>query len=139
MNFELRKYKAEHWSDLMEMDADKIRSAVQFEKSAFAYSVFDNGVCIGCAGIMRTHGKVYYIWVVASKTLKEHRLWFHRTVRRYFKLWQSNLDWIRIEALVDADNQQECRWAWKLGFKIEGRKVKGGDNGRDAFVYAMVK
>ena len=136
---ELRQYHAEDMIVLLPPSGDRATFAQMCEQSKFAYSVFDADKCIGCAGIMRVAGKIYYMWAVVGEDLRRNRLWLHRSVRRYLPLWLANTDWVRVEALVEADNRRACRWIESLGFSLESCKRRGGDDGKDAFIYAMVK
>jgi RimJ/RimL family protein N-acetyltransferase len=134
-----REFKAEHAFQIITKDADSIKFAVEAEASAFAYSIFDGEQCVGCAGIMRTYGRCYYVWAIVGEGLRKHRLYLHKMVLQYLPLWLNNVDYVRVEVMCEADNKRDQHWAESLGFEFESRKVRGGANGGDSLVYAKVK
>lgn len=114
-----------------------IVNAPQFENRAYAY-LDDNGVPLMLFGNQREwHGKDR-IWVQISK---------HMPARKWPKLWKLMKRWIgdlmktswRIEAEVISDYVQGVRALEILGFKREGFMLKYNPEGRDCYMYALVK
>ncbi len=112
-------------------------NAPQLDNHAYAY-LDDNGVPLMLFGNQREWRGKDRIWVQISK---------HMPPRKWPRLWKLMKRWIadmmqtswRIEAEVISDYVQGVRALEILGFKREGFMLKYNHEGRDCYMYALVR
>lgn len=112
-------------------------NAPQFENRAYAY-LDDNGVPLMLFGNQREWRGKDRIWVQISR---------HMPPRKWPKLWKLMKRWIaelmqtswRVEAEVVSDYPEGVRALEILGFKREGFMLKYTPDGKDCYMYALVR
>lgn len=94
-----------------------------------------DGRVVGCAGLIPHWNNRAVAWALFSPTMPK-RAWptiLHK-MRNVFKIGPR-----RIEASVEVGFGQGCRLAHYLGFAVEGVLKAYGPDGKDHFMYALVK
>jgi hypothetical protein len=74
-------------------------------------------------------------WALMSSNVGMAFRGVHMAVKRGIEMNENR----RIEMTVDCDYSEGCRWAEKLGFKVEGRLIAYGPDGKDHYSYALVR
>ena len=102
-----------------------------------SWSVFRDGECIACAGIIPLPGWPHraVAWALIGIDVGTAMV----AVARFFRNVAASFPVERIEITVDCDFDNGHRFAELLGFKLEARRmVKYGHGGRDMALYARV-
>lgn len=107
------------------------------EASEFAFSAIENGVVIGCAGIVELWPGRGHAWSLLGDNLGSKFVAIHRAVSRAIKL----AGYRRVEMDIDANDPAAIKWAELLGFYNEtpGGMVNYSDDGRIYMKYVRVK
>lgn len=101
-----------------------------------AISAWENGVCIGCAGILELWQDRASAWCLMSEACGKHLLEITRVIREALDLHPAR----RIEMTVLADFPAGIRWARMLGFRVETPEpMRRYMQERDAYLYARVR
>lgn len=118
--FEVVPFNADHMIDLRVMDELSINRAVAIEKNmqwgGVAWSVLDDGKCIGAAGCYRDADK-FLVWVDATEMLLKQKIWFHREAKRRWQQFRKTAS-MPIQALCDTSSEKNIKWAKAMGFKL---------------------
>jgi hypothetical protein len=110
-------------------------SALENETWAFT-AMQDNGVPLGCAGVVHMWQGRGMAWAYLSKYAAEEKfILVHRAVRRFLSACYLQ----RIEMTVDCDFEPGHRWAKMLGFKMEAERMRAyRPDGGDCALYARI-
>jgi hypothetical protein len=96
-----------------------------------AVSAFAGEQVLLCGGIW-TYGRDRGIcWALLSQQASKHMQWLHYATKRFITMKH----WQRLEATVQKDFREGCRWVELLGFKFEGEMPRYGDNGETHLRY----
>lgn len=94
----------------------------------------EDGV-IACAGIVEMHQHRGLAWAMFSDSALARFKIIHRVAVQVL----SASPWRRVEMHVDCQHAAGCRWAERLGFRVEGVMQAVTPDGRDCFLYARVR
>lgn len=103
--------------------------------SSVGWAIVENGVTLGCGGIVEIWENRAQAWTLISSALLSRFRPAHRMVRAVL----DDAPWRRIEMDVDASHEAGIAWAEHLGFVNEGVRRKFTVDGRDVILYARVK
>ena len=142
MTFHIEPFKARHLDDLELQPAQAdLRAflerghALQLAEGTYAFTGFQDGRPVGCAGLIELWPGRDCAWSLLSDCGPRAFLNVHRTVVRFLEQRRTR----RTEMTVDADHDAGQRWAELLGFRKEGLMECYSPNGRDAYLYAKVR
>lgn len=99
-----------------------------------AVTVFSGDYIVLCGGIAIKAPQRGDCWALLSEEAGRHMTWMHYAVKRFISMQR----WRRLEATVEENFGQGCRWVELLGFKFEGRMPGYGLNGETHMRYAKV-
>ncbi len=126
--------------DGIELDrADEARQALAKESAGPAWTAIAGNVYLGAAGIGILWPGVGEAWANLAPEIANHRLWFHRTVKRCFRDLVRAFNLHRVQATVRADSSRNCAWLVALGFVAGPRLRKYGADKSDYLLYAWVE
>lgn len=135
-------FQAEHLRYLINRDTgicDPWAMALQ-KMSGPALTAIDDGVVIGCAGIVVAWPGVGMAWMVLDAHIDQHGAWMTKMVRRFLNDAINYYRLHRIEAVVFADNSRNQRWIERLGFTRENGSARAyTQDQRDMIRYEWVK
>lgn len=101
-----------------------------------AYSVFENGECLGCGGLTEVWPGRAQIWSILSAGAGKHLTAITKITKRVLNI----SPWRRIEATVDCDFEQGHRWVRILGFTLEAERMTAYmPDGKDVALYARIR
>ncbi|MGH6915683.1 MAG: GNAT family acetyltransferase, partial [Geminicoccales bacterium] len=109
--------------------------AIHLAEDSFAFTGFEDGKVVGCAGLVEIWPGRDCAWSLLSECGPRAFLKVHCTVVRYLEARRTR----RTEMAVDVDHAAGQRWAALLGFRKEGLMKSYSPDGRDAFLYAKVR
>lgn len=102
----------------------------------FAVSAWEDGTCIGAAGILEFWHDRAAAWCLMSQACSPHMLEITRIVKAALDFHPA----ARIEMTVFADFPAGIRWARMLGFVQETPEpMRKFADGRDAYLFARVR
>ena len=93
---------------------------------------------LGSAGVGVYWQGVGEGWLIACSLVDQHKLSFHRTVKRKLHEIQESQELHRVQTVVETGNRRACRWAEALGFDFEGELTAYGPNRETYLRYARV-
>ena len=105
-------------------------------QTGLAYTALDDGVPLACAGVIEIWRGRAYAWSYLSAGAFKQFKAVHRAVLEFLVLAAER--WPRIEMAIDVDHVAAKRWAFHLGFALEGVARKWTPEGRDAEIWARV-
>jgi hypothetical protein len=134
-------YKADHLLQLALQEAQAYMGAwitPEYAESLVPHPSFtgiDNGVVVGCAGIIEIWPGRATAWALLSPDLNRKMIKVHRSVERFLGMCGVR----RIETSVDAGFEDGHRWIEMLGFKLEAPVMSAyRPDGGDCSLYARV-
>lgn len=90
-----------------------------------ALTAFEGEHVILCGGIAILAPARGVCWALLSERAARHMVFLHYAVKRFISVSH----WERLEASVEENFAQGCRWLELLGFSFEGRMPKYGLDG----------
>jgi hypothetical protein len=87
-------------------------------------------------GLMPTGDQMAVLWAVLADDAGAHMVRLDKAVRRFLAIHER---YRRLEASVQQDFPEGCRWLELLGFEREGPLRAYGDDGADHWRYARVR
>jgi hypothetical protein len=91
---------------------------------------------IGLAGIVFLGARAGFPMALFSDEIGAHKLWFHKTVKRYFAAIVRSFELETLAVEIAAESERNRRWIQALGFKLEGPLADYRDSmGRDYLMY----
>jgi hypothetical protein len=90
-----------------------------------AVSAFAGDRILVCGGIWTYGAGRGICWALLSQDSAQHMTWLHYAVKRFITMQP----WRRLEATVQKDFREGCRWVELLGFHFEGEMPCYGDDG----------
>lgn len=111
-----------------------------WESSPFTWTAIVDGMAIGCGGIHSFYPATPLArgeaWALLDRSrCREHFIALHCAVRKVIRA----SPFARLEATVDAGFRQGHRWVTHLGFQMEGLMRRYRPDGRDAYLYSIVR
>lgn len=100
-----------------------------------AFTAVDDGVVIGCAGVVRMWENRAHAWALLGRDSGRHFVAIYRGIRRFLDMHDAR----RIEATVDARFDAGHRLMAMLGFEREGLMRAYLPDGRDVVLYGRVR
>ena len=101
-----------------------------------SYTAFSaSGRVLGCGGAIEQWNGRAIVWALLACDSGKHFTAIHRAVASFL----NGLPYHRIETTVDSNFAQGKRWADLLGFEFEGVARKYTPDGKDSFLYAIVR
>ena len=97
-----------------------------------AVTAFDGDRILICGGIARITADNGVCWALLSAQAGRHMTWLHFAVKRFLTI----NPWRRLEATVEENFKDGCRWVELLGFAYEGKMLKYGPNGENHLRYS---
>jgi RimJ/RimL family protein N-acetyltransferase len=115
----------------------------RYIQGEMAFTGFEGGEVFAVAGIIKIrHGLGEAFVFLANKYFDggmplKYKVNLARSVKQYLRIIAKNAGFWRIQATVDASNDQACRFAEFLGFRYEGKMKCYGSNKADYIMYAV--
>lgn len=104
--------------------------------AGFAISAWEDGACVGSAGIIEVWHHRAAAWCLMSDACGAHMIEITRLAKEALDLHPA----ARIEMLVFADFPAGIRWAKMLGFKLETPEpMRKFAQERDCYMFARVR
>ena len=94
-----------------------------------AFTAKEDGMVLGCAGVVPLWPGVGQAWAVFSDDLLEHPVALTRSSERALERIAAAYDMRRIQATVRDGHGRGARWLSFLGFELEGLLVNYGPGG----------
>lgn len=91
-----------------------------------------SGQVLFCGGSAEQHAGYASLWGFFARERAHAMVWLTRTVRRHV----AGLPHARIDALVEASNENACGWLTLIGLRHEGTMRKAAAGGGDLLIYA---
>ena len=102
-----------------------------------SYSLINNGVTLGCGGILHKWGSVALCWTWISEMGPKNFIRFHREAVECVETALEHYD--RLELYVKAGFTEGHRWAKILGFQLEVPNMKKAlQDGSDAALFVRI-
>lgn len=109
------------------------------EDSAYAQTIVrEDGVIIGCGGIMYLGYQCAEAWALTSDLVPEYPMQCLHLTRVIMRRAMKELKLVRLEARVLAQNKVSVRMMEALGFLCEGYSRKTPPNFLDRYTFAKV-
>ena len=142
MSFHIEPFRARHLEEIELQSVQiglrpflKAGHALHLAEKSFAFTGFQDGKPVGCAGLIELWPGRDCAWSLLSDCGPRIFLNVHRTVVRFLDARRTR----RTEMSVDVDHAAGQRWADLLGFRKEGLMKSYSPDGRDAYLYAKVR
>lgn len=103
--------------------------------AGMAWTMENDGVVIGCAGIIPQWGNRAMVWAMISRHAGGRMTEIHRAVKRFLE----SSTYRRIEATVDLGFPEGVKWLKMLGFEYEGLMRSYRPDGADMMLFARVR
>lgn len=94
----------------------------------------DSGRVLFCGGAMEQHDGYASLWGFFARDRAHVTLWLTRTIRRFV----AELPHHRVDAWVEASNENACEWLRLIGLRIEGTMRGAAADGGDLLVYSRI-
>lgn len=104
-------------------------------RSAVGFTLEDDGLVIGCGGIIPFWQGRGEAWTLLSNAAGPRMLTVTRIVRRVL----NGVDFDRVQMTTDVGFPEAERWAQMLGFEYEGTMRSYFPDGRSAKLWARVR
>ena len=104
-----------------------------------AFTCVVNGVPIGSGGVVPLWENVYEGWVIGSKLINKHKVYFAKSVKKGLEDLIKKLDIIRLQTAIKENFPTGFRFAEWLGMENEGLMKKYDIYGNNCYRYARVK
>lgn len=129
-------FDPQHLRDMTPQAAQRVEFTPEAMAADYgqAWTGMVDGKPVACAGLVEMWAGRAYAWAVLSKDVGPHLLRVTREIR--FRLDAAPFG--RVEMAVDAKFSNGCRWAERLGFRLESLAGKYLPGGRDAFIYVRI-
>jgi len=108
----------------------------QIAGDGLAYTAMLTGEPIACAGVIEIWRGRAYAWAYLSDAALQHFKAVHRAVLLFLR--EAGARWPRIEMAVHVNHTAAKRWAFHLGFQLEGVSRKWTPDGVDVETWARV-
>ncbi|MFW5500076.1 MULTISPECIES: hypothetical protein [unclassified Maridesulfovibrio] len=109
------------------------------EKSAYAMTVVrEDGVIIGCGGIMYQGYRCAEAWALTSDLVPEYPMQCLHLTRVIMRKALKELKLVRLEARVLTENKVSVKMLETMGFLCEGFSRKTPPNFKDRYTFAKV-
>lgn len=134
----LEPFKAEHAYRISKMMSNDFVEAMRFHESrCTSFTAFYNEDVMCCGGVNVLWEGVGEAWTVNGPLTLKYPVTFHKIIVRWLKLLTDKHRLLRLQSIVDAQNETHIRWIESLGFEREGtlRKYHGG---KDYHLYARI-
>lgn len=142
MRFHIEPFRAQHIEQIELQPAQAgLRAflerghALHLAEGSFAFTGFQDGKAIGCAGLIELWPGRDCAWSLLSDCGPRAFFNVHRTIVRILEERRTR----RTEMSVDVDHVAGQRWAELLGFRKEGLMRSYSPDGRDAYLYARIQ
>lgn len=99
---------------------------------------FWNEKAMACVGIVMLWPGVFEGWAYTSDLVREHPCAFHRAVRKKLEQVTREFKIHRLQLSIPHSHIVSRMWAYRLGFRNEGRMKKFGPDASDYVRYARV-
>lgn len=117
VKFEIEHLTAVDWRE--HGNAAQMQRGIEMIKNfpCMAFTGMAGDKLLGSAGVVNWGYGTGYAWVIVAPEIEHYKLWFHRTVRMYFRAIIRTWNLKRVEAEVKEYSQRNCQWIEALGFK----------------------
>jgi hypothetical protein len=111
------------------------------EMGCSAYTIVKPGsdAPLACLGGQLIYSKVLQLWALVDRAVTENPLYYARQTKRLSDLTFDRLDLNRIQFHARCDQEWVHRWANFLGYTLEARCKRYGEDGMDYFLFAKVR
>jgi len=117
-------------------DAKKI--AVEYAERGPSWTGFWDGQGMACVGIVILWNHVAEGWALTSDLVRQHPCAFHRAVCHKLRYVMQKYELNRLQLSIQRSNAVSRQWAYRLGFRSEGKMRKFGPEGEDYVRYALI-
>ncbi len=116
----IRQMRKLYPDEVLGVGSDPESFIKELEVQAMAYTALEDGVPIGCAGIIPLWKGVGEAWACLTPAIMKKPMFLHRTVKKMLKHLQEKGRFHRIQCGVLLDFKVGSNWAMRLGFISEG-------------------
>jgi len=136
---ELIPFKAQHAYQMVhgKITPEFVKAMLRYEQEGNSMTVLYDKQLFCCGGLVIEAGNGS-LWMVNSNLVGKHPLTFHKTIKKWLKLFMELYNLNRMQAFVDASEPKHVRWVESLGFSMEGLMRKFY-SGKDFFMYARIR
>lgn len=124
------------WRENVDFESSLAWSAEM--RSKYTFAAFSGRVgekIIGIAGLYLLGRRQAYAQAILSDEIGNHRVWFHREIRRGFRRLVHEHCLQYVTAWVKEDSERNCRWIEALGFSRTVERIV--ERGRPLVKYQM--
>lgn len=110
-------------------DAKKL--AAEYAERGPCWTGFWDGQAMAAVGIVILWNHVAEGWALTSDLVRQHPCAFHRAVCHKLRYVMQKYELNRLQLSIQHSNLVSRMWAYRLGFRNEGRMKKFGPEGED--------
>lgn len=143
-NYTLEPFRAAHLWEMRFRDHENDDVFVSLYRTASndyerhpAFTGRYRGQIVGAGGVMIPYPGVGEAWAIGTPLVYQHKMFFHRTVKRLLKMVVDQQNLRRIQVCVLSTYEQGQTWVEALGFSREAVLKKYSPNGADVVVYSV--
>jgi hypothetical protein len=141
MKPEIVRFEPEHllafdWREFDRADCTRWTRELMETHASISYTGIVGGHVLGCAGLIFFDKRTAFAWLAVSKDLESYRLWFHRTMKHYFRAVMRSFTLKYVFTWVREDSERNRRWIEAMGFKSQGER-EAEPNGTVHIKYAI--
>jgi hypothetical protein len=144
---EIVQFEPEHLELVMGREPDRgvllslpdvTRVASEYATRGPSWTGFWNGQGMACVGLVILWPHVAEGWAYTSDLVRQHPCAFHRAVCHKLRYVMQKYELNRLQLSIQRSNTVSRMWAYRLGFRSEGKMRKFGPEGEDYVRYSLV-
>src|SRR5436190_4185578 len=122
MKPEIVRFEPEHllafdWREFDREDCTRWTRELMRRHVSISYTGVVDGRVLGCAGVIFVEEGRAFAWLAASCELDRHKLWFHKTIKTYFRAIIRTCGLEYVFTWVRQDSARNRNWIEALGFE----------------------
>ena len=82
--------------------------------------------------------KVGSLWAAASEAVSKYAIGYHKALLKEIARVVEKYDLVRIQSMINADNEKALKQHLSMGFEIEGRLRRSSPLGKDELLLARI-
>lgn len=127
IRFEPAHLLAFDWREFDRDDCARWTRELMQRYPSVSYTGVAGARVLGCAGLVFFDAGIAFAWLAASHDLERHKVWFHRTIKVYFRAVMRSYALRYVFTWVREDSERNRKWIEAMGFQRRRETQAEGD------------
>ena len=125
-------------SMLSSMD-DWLGNLWEMKSRGYAYTIYHEEDVVACVGVAKIVSGVSEIWAITGELVAKYPKDFHKICKEIIAnaIDKGNLH--RLQCTAEVDYDRTIKWLERLGFEREGTLRNYTTDGRDMYIYSIIR